>query len=103
MNFYLINSEAILNNKKVDHSSKIFWVSNEKEKEELSGAFKNLGKNKVAKLVQNHQNREAQNQLGGFNQYHHLFTVFLIYQPFLLRACGLQHRWLYRHQGRAFE
>ena len=46
MNFYLINSEAILNNKKVDHSSKIFWVSNEKEKEELSGAFKNLGKEK---------------------------------------------------------
>ena len=53
MNFYLINnSEAILNNKKVDHSSKIFWVSNEKEKEELSGAFKNLGKEKTANSIE---------------------------------------------------
>lgn len=51
INFYMINTEAVLNGKKVDSSSKIFWVSNDKDARELSDAFKELGKTKTANSI----------------------------------------------------
>lgn len=51
MNFYMINKEAILNKKRVDGSSKIFWVSDDKDKQELSEAFKLLGKTRTAQSI----------------------------------------------------
>ena len=51
MNFYMINTEEVLNGKKVDSSSKIFWVSNDKDARELSDAFKELGKTKTANSI----------------------------------------------------
>ncbi len=48
---YLINSDAILNGKKVNNSSKLFWVSNDEEKKELSEAFNEIGRENTAKSV----------------------------------------------------
>ena len=51
VHFYLINPDAILNGKKVNNLSRLFWVSNDEEKKELSEAFLELKKEKTAKSI----------------------------------------------------
>ena len=51
MNYYPANENAALNNKKVKGSSVLFWVSNNKYKEELTEAFNGIGRENTAKSV----------------------------------------------------
>lgn len=51
MNYYPANENAALNNKKVKGSNVLFWVSNNKEKKELSEAFNEIGRENTAKSV----------------------------------------------------